>query len=418
MDFSEVYPIQAMVVSALRRHRRLLVMLPRQEGKTEIGIRMIRDIISTNQTRQAMFLAKSKKSAQKASREKFQRLFSNEMFKVNTEQVINRSNPSALCFIESVDKDPDRIRGGTFHFIHWSEVAFSAFENGNTVDDVVSKILLPAQRKTNGFMYLESTPNGKNGWYNLWNNAKETMGAHTLRVPLSLLAEMGLVPKHEYERIERENLPLVFKQEYECEFVTFSGLIYSEFKERMVCEFDAPLDLGIVAAAIDWGFRDASCMLAAYRFEGKIWIFDEIYATGMLLTDFADTFKRHINAWGARGLQCVADHEPDRIEELQRRGIPCGNANKVDVLGNRIQIKELFHFDKIRIHPRCEYLIRDLQSATWNKDVESKREDIDYKQNDWGHYDAEAALRYLIRNLSEIPESKDELIDFSGGLRA
>jgi hypothetical protein len=48
-------------------------MLPRQEGKTEIGIRMIRDVMDTDGMRQCMFLAKSKKSAQKAAREKFNR---------------------------------------------------------------------------------------------------------------------------------------------------------------------------------------------------------------------------------------------------------------------------------------------------------------------------------------------------------
>jgi hypothetical protein len=407
-----------MVVSALRKHRRLLVMLPRQEGKTEIGIRMIRDMMDTDQMRQCMFLAKSKESAKKASREKFQRLFSPLEFKVNGSEVINKANPSAVCFIQSVDKDPDRIRGGTYHFIHWSEVAFSHFEKGATVDDVVSKIILPAQRKTNGFLYLESTPNGKNGWKQLWDNARGIFGAHTLRVSLSMLVEMGLCSRAEYDRIRGENHPLVFDQEYECMFVNFAGLMYPELADRMIYDFEPPQELGIVGAAIDWGFRDACCMLAAYKYKGKLWIFDEIYGREMLLSDFSDKFKSHIEAWGARGLQAVADHEPDRIEELQRRGIPCGNANKVDVLGNRVQIKELLHFDKIRIHPRCQYLIKDLQSATWHSDVDSKREDIDQRNCDWGHYDAEAAFRYLIRELSNIPETKETLIDFSGGLLA
>jgi phage terminase large subunit len=84
----------------------------------------------------------------------------------------------------------------------------------------------------------------------------------------------------------------------------------------------------------------------------------------------------------------------------------------------RIQIKEFLHFGKIVIHPRCKNLIRDLESATWNTDVQSKREDIDYSLCTWGHYDAEATLRYLIRNLSEIPETVDDEIDFSNGAKA
>jgi hypothetical protein len=180
------------------RERRLLVMLPRQEGKTEIGIRILRSMLDTNETRQCMFLAKSKRSAQKASKEKFKRLFEPNLFKVNTECIINKRNETALCYIESVDKDPDRMRGGTFSMIHWSEVAFSRFEHGVTAQDVVNKILMPTFRKTNGFAYLESTPNGANGWKEIWDNAWDIMKAKTIRVSLSMLCEIGLVSLAEY----------------------------------------------------------------------------------------------------------------------------------------------------------------------------------------------------------------------------
>ena len=418
MDIAGLYPIQAMIASALLRHRRLLLMLPRQEGKTEIGIRICRSMLDTNQTRQTLFLAKSKKSAQKAAREKFQRLFPPAQFKVNTETIINRSNPQAIGFIDSVDKDPDRIRGGTNHFIHWSEVGFSQLEHGVTIDDVVQKILMPSQRKTNGFALLESTANGENGWKDLWDSAGEYLGAKTIRVSLTMLREMGLVSEAEYESIKANTHPLVFRQEYECEWVVFAGLIYDELQDWMIEAFDLPDSLGTVGCAIDWGYIDSTCMLAGYRYGGKYWIFDEIYENKTLLEQFSKTFKEHITLWDAKNLACVADHDPMRIEELRRRGIPCMNANKADVLGNRLQIKEMLWKDQIRIHPRCVNLIRDLKSIAFNKKSNAKREDADYDECSWGHYDAEAAFRYLIRNLSEIPETIDEDPDFASGQRA
>lgn len=418
MDIKGLYPIQAMVVSALMKYRRILLILPRQEGKTEVGVRINRDMLFTMQTRQTMFLAKSKKSAQKAAREKFQRLFDPRQFKVNTETIINKANPSAVGFIESVDKDPDRIRGGTFHYIHWSEIAFSRFEHGVTVHDVCSKILLPTFRKTNGFFFGESTTNGDNGFKELFENSQEILGAKSIRISLSMLKEMGLVTIEEYEKIKAENHPLIFRQEYECEFITFAGLIYEELADWMSEPFDLPDDIGMVAIGIDWGYIDCSCMLAGYRYGGKFWIFDEIYHSKMLLEEFSALIKSHIALWGASGIAAVADHEPDRIEELHRRGIPCSNADKSDVLGCRLQIKELLWKDEIRIHPRCKNLLRDLKSIAWNKESKHKREDADYDSCTWGHYDAEAALRYLIRNLSQISETVDNEIDFTDGKRA
>jgi hypothetical protein len=62
-----------------------------------------------------------------------------------------------------------------------------------------------------------------------------------------------------------------------------------------------------------------------------------------------------------------------------------------------MQIKELLFRHRILIHPRCLNLIRDLQSATWDQ---KKPEEIDYSMCSWGHFDAEAALRYLVREYS------------------
>jgi hypothetical protein len=375
-------------------------------------------MLMTERTRSTLFLAKSKKSAQKAAREKIRRLFEPELFKVNTETIIYKKNPNAIGYIDSVDKDPDRIRGGSYHFIHWSEVAFSQLENGVTISDVVQKVLLPTFRRTNGFGLLESTANGENGWKELWDCAREVLNACTLRISLSMLAEMGLVTRAEYERIKNSTHPLIFRQEFECEWIKFAGLMYEELEDWMLEPFDIPDNIGTVGCGIDWGFIDSTCMLAGYKYKGVYWIFDEIYCSKTLLEQFAEEFKRHIGMWDAQNFACVADHDPNRIAELHKRGIPCSNADKSDVLGCRIQIKELLWKDKIRIHPRCKNLIRDLKSISWNKESTAKREDADYDECTWGHYDAEAALRYLIRNLSEIPETEDTEVDFTEGRKA
>lgn len=411
LSFVDLRPLQSMAAGLFFQHRRLMLSLPRQfGGKTELGVRLLHDLLGGDETRQAIFLAKDKKSAKRSVREKHMRIFDKADFKVNTELVHSKRNPSNACYIESVDKDPDRIRGGTYNFVHWSEVAFSRIEHGFTIKDVFDKVVQPTLELSDGYALLESTNNGLNGWHEIWNLADD-FGFHKLLVSLSLMVQMGLVSRETYDRIKARTQPDVFRQEYECEWVTFAGRVYNEFDigKHVSHDVSFPEDWQTVICGIDWGFEDATCILFAYVKDGITHVFDEIYMRKARLEEVMDAIQVHRVSWlggedrDLNPIAAVADHDPLRIEELVRRGIPCANAKKADVLGNRIQLKELMWKDRLIVHPRCPTLIKDLGACTWDP---RKTNDIDYKQCTWGHFDAEAALRYLIRELSDLDEEK------------
>jgi hypothetical protein len=390
-----------MVANLFFRHKRLLCSLPRQEGKTELGVRFLHDVTKRPFTSSSLFLAKDQPSGKKATREKFMRLFDQKKFMVNTEQVYLRNHPTSVIYMASVDKDPDRLRGGTYACIHWSEVAFSKLEKQETIIGVYDKVIKPTIRKTGGYVFLESTNNGKNGWYDLWTNAKE-YGFHTFRLGLSDLVYMGLVTPQEYDEIQADTHPDVFKQEYECEFITFLGKTYSEFRHDVHIDpnMAGPENWQAVVSAIDWGYYpSATAVLFSYVQNGVLHIFDEHYEHKELGKITAEKIIAKQNQWkiNKSNYAATADHEQDRIDELNLRGIECGKANKVNVMGARIQIKELFYFNRIKIHPRCKNLIRDLDAAVWD---EKKEGELDETQCTWGHFDCEAALRYLVRELS------------------
>jgi hypothetical protein len=398
----DLKPPQAMAASLLFQHRRLLLSLPRQEGKTELGVRLLHDITRRKWTSSSLFLAKDKKSGKKATREKFMRIFDPKVFSVNTELVYLKEHPTSAIFMDSVDKDPERLRGGTYSMIHWSEVAFSKIEAGATIADVYGKVIQPTMRKTKGYVLLESTNNGKNGWYDIWENYKE-LGFRRLKFSLSDLVYLGIVTREEYDEIQRETLPLTFKQEYECDFVTFAGKTYDEFEEHIHVDQTilAPAPWQKTLMAIDWGYNpSATCVLFAYVAGGQLLIYDEHYQKEELTEITAMEIQKRFHTYGVGSNYAgCADHDPKANVELTNRGIPVGLAQKVDVLGARMQIKELLYFNRIKIHPRCKNLIRDLQAATW--DTKKKKDgEINYDQCTWGHFDAEAALRYLVRELS------------------
>lgn len=410
LDFKSLRPLQCLVASEFFRKRHMLLMLPRQEGKTELGIRLIHSLIHNHtRSRAALFLAKSKAAGVKATREKFARIFDDGQFRVNTAQVYNKDNPSAVCFMDSVDKQPSRLRGGTYKFVHWSEVAFSEFEHGVTIEHVLNTSVRPTMRATDGLAYLESTPNGKNGWADLWENAAN-LGFSTMKVPLSTLVELGLARQDEFEKLQSTMPRLEFLQEYECEFVTFQGIAYEELQNHHIWELmPNPEPKQTVFAGIDWGWDpSATCVVFAHIVAGRVCIFDEIYSLKMTNEELSQAIRLKMQAYDIRKFVAFGDHDPKSIDELTRFGIPIQPADKTNTLGQRMDIKTLLKQDKIYFHPRCKFVLRDIQSAPWDL---KRHGDIDYKKCSWGHFDGEAALRYLVRSILHSDHVESNPID-------
>lgn len=416
----DLRPLQALAASLFFKHRRLMLILPRQEGKTELGVRLLENCINMREPTQGLFLAKDTRSGRRATREKFLRIFDPKVHSVNTDRIYKRRDPRAVINIASVDKDPDRMRGGTYNLIHWSEVAFSKLDHGETVTGIFDKIINPTLKERDGYAFLESTTNGKNGFFDLWQNARQ-YGFHTFRVSYSQMLELGLVSQDEYDRVKATTHPLVFAQEYECEFVSFQGRAYDEFDQAIhVREVEPPEEWQKVIMAIDWGYDpSATCVLFGYVRDGIMCIFDEIHEKKQLLDGTFAQINARIERWSIRHFAAVADHEEDRNEELTRRGIPCTKAYKANVLGNRIEVKERLWRREIVIDPRCKFLIRDLETATWHP---KKEGELDYSQFTYNHGDAEAAMRYLVRALgkfeTEEPDDNPHRMLDQGSARA
>jgi terminase large subunit-like protein len=404
LDWTALNPAQAMAANLFYRHRKLLLCFPRQIGKTELGVRLLEDITSRPFTSSSLFIAKSYASQKKATREKFMRLFAKQQFEVNTDLVYNKQFPTSAIFMGSADKSPDSQRGGTYSMIHGSEVAFWKVESGESLTGFLGKVIQPTTAKTGGYIFLESTNNGKNGWYDLWEDYKN-WGFFRLKLTLTDLLYLGLVTQEYYDYIKKTTPPDIFKQEYECEFITFLGKAYAEFDiHQHVEDIPGPLRWQKSVLAIDWGYHpSATCVLFGYVSDGVLCVYDEHYQHKERTDDTKLAIESRLYNFTVDEFAAVADHEQDRIDELNLAGITCGKAKKQNVLGARTQIKTMLWNNKIKIHPRCKFLIRDLEAACWDDKHDGE---IDYSQCTWGHFDAEAALRYLVRELGQFEVKK------------
>lgn len=416
--FAELNAAQLAVLKTFLRVKLLALMLPRQVGKTHLGIWMVREVMRQNTNTQALFLAKDFPSIQRNTQEKFLKLFPEEEFEVSSKGV-RHPNPSqhknrGYCFLSGVDKNPHKIRGGTMGIVHWSEVAFSRFEQGSSFRTVHETVVLPTISRTDGYYLMESTPFGTNFWKDFWED--DSNNFTKVKFPLELCIALGAITRDQADKMERAMHPDVFKQEMLCDFVTFMGKIYKEYDpEKHDAKIDGPEPHERIVVGMDIGTTAAFVALFAVWRKGKLCIFDQIYQDGLRPDQMAAMLEERLRFWKieSRRVACYTDHDIEVVEELQRRKIPVDLADKVDRFACRLDLKSAFHFDQINLEPiRCEKLKKEVGAATWS---ETKTDEMEERGDPNGHHwDSEAALRYLWRGSKlevEAPEHKPEHVE-------
>ncbi|MEG2566738.1 MAG: PBSX family phage terminase large subunit [Acinetobacter sp.] len=146
------------------------------------------------------------------------------------------------------------------------------------------------------------------------------------------------------------------------------GLVYENWVEKAFSVDEVKKLLGIKSAfGLDFGYtNDPSAMFCGLvsKTEKTIWVFDELYKTGMTNSVIA----KSITALGYAKERIKADcAEPKSIDELREAGLPhirpCRKGR--DSVNNGIQYIQDY---KIIIHPRCVNFLTEISNYTWAVD--------------------------------------------------
>jgi len=412
--FEELNACQIAILRLMQSGQKFIgTMMPRQVGKTHFGVWCIREFMRQNSNCQTMFLAKDFPSIKRNTQEKFMKLFPDDEFNITT-QGVSHPNPSQMqqrgsCFLSGVDKNPHKIRGGTMAFVHWSEVAFSKFEGGQSFQTIHETVVLPTVSRTLGYYYMESTPFGSNFWKTWW---EANNGFAKIKFTLELCVALGAITEEQVEFMRKTMHPDVFRQEMECMFVSFMGKLYSEYdasRHNDRCDI-APHEKVILG--IDIGHTAAFSVLFGVWRQGTLYIFDQIYQKGLRIGQMVDLVEQRLAYHKVPREQYTAysDHDPEMMQELTSRKIKVNYADKTDPFACRMSIKEGLYFETIKINPvKCQKLINELDAATWD---EKKADEMDMRGDpNEAHWDSEASLRYLYRGSKvelEKPEEEPE----------
>lgn len=267
----------------------------------------------------------------------------------------------------------DKLRGAGLKGVVLDEYAFQK-------EYVWDKIISPMLTQTNGWALFITTPNGvANHFKKFWDNAVavEAEGDKDWKTFHFTSYDNDIEP-HMKENLDKERERLsdeFFMQEYLAEFAKFTGLIFTEFDEKIhVQNFEVDDDWAFYRS-IDFGASDPNAVsFIGVDKDGIIYIYDEIYMGDLETSELAELIKQ--KTAHRDPIATYADSAGKQsIIDLGAYGVYCtpvkknsGEANRNWIVAGIQRIQQLLKDRKIVVHPRCKATIKEYMSYSWRKD--------------------------------------------------
>tara|TARA_R100001143_G_C3352127_1_gene130154 strand:- start:70 stop:1449 length:1380 start_codon:yes stop_codon:yes gene_type:complete len=227
----------------------------------------------------------------------------------NQEMLIELNNGSTIRVL-GYDKDPDSIRGIACKGAVFSEFAFS--------DPESYKTMIPALRESRGWAIFNSTPNGRNHFYDLWQNVRESDNWYASQLQTYWPDKdnySGLVPKADFPMIiDEEGLTDEdVEREYGVSFSTgMKGSFYADHIERAysdgrITEFVYD-DMAKVDTFWDLGIDDSTAVWFRQKIGNKIIFIDYYEESGKDLKHYVKILESKGYEYGTHYLPHDAGH--------------------------------------------------------------------------------------------------------------
>lgn len=302
--------------------------------------------------------------------------------------------------------DVNRARGPGLDLV-WIDEA-------RDVAQVAWKTMVPALVDKRGAAIITTTPSGFDWCYEaFWSPAQELVPGYWACKYKSV--ENPFLDQAEIEAAKRDMDPLFFQQEFEAEFVSFTGAIYGDVLGKQLIETDAAAKLLIP----EWPRVDPSRPVivgldpgADHPFAGVALVGTDkgLIAVGEYLSRDSAIIKHsqglfamlHQSKISGANTWAIDRSQKQTSIELGQHGIFVIGAEN-DVVAGIQRVKSwLFSGRLYIIRSRCPKLVQQLFSYRWNENTDAsgqaRRERV-IKVND----DLPDALRYAVMTWPELP---------------
>jgi hypothetical protein len=204
------------------------------------------------------------------------------------------------------------------------------------------------------------------------------------------------------------------------EFTEFSDLIYKEFSPGVhgydSREWLPPLEWSVIVG-LDFGGVDpwGVVFIAIEPKSGSLFVFDEIYQSGILVREIAERYQEIMKGRTLEGMAYDYENQQAALE-LGECGVDGSPANK-DVKAGIFKVAQYLHVSpaasnyftgqtpgpRLYVASHCENTIRELGSYKWGKD---RKGEVTGKPQDGNDHTCDA-LRYAIHTFRPEPASPE-----------
>ena len=296
---------------------------------------------------------------------------------------------------------PDNLRGRSLDFVVLDEFA-------DMRPEAWFEVLRPSLSDRQGSALFIGTPKGRNHFYDLWTRGADKEPGWSSYQFTTI--DGGNVSESEIEQAKRDLDERTFNQEYQAQFVNYSGIIYYNFsRQESVRKVDEVSD--ILHIGMDFNLDPMSAVVAT-KDGDTLHIFDEIVIYGSNTDEICDEIhtrypdKRFIvyPDPASRQRKTSAGGRTD-LSILQNAGFTVKVRNSHTSIRDRInavnsRLKSTDGVRHVYIDPKCKQVIQSLERQVY-------KEGTSQPDKDSGFDHMNDALGYLIDFLYPIKRQYD-----------
>ena len=368
----EPLPSQIAIINAINnpKYRFICAAVSRRQGKTYIA-NIIGQLVSLVPGSNILIMSPNYSLSQISFdlQRNLIKHFDLEVTKDNAkDKVIEISNGSTVR-MGSVNQ-VDSCVGRSYDLIIFDEAALA---DGK---DAFNVALRPTLDKPNSKALFISTPRGRNNWFSefyyrgfsddfpQWCSIKATY------------LDNPRMAQSDIDEARKSMSDAEFRQEYEADFNTYEGQIWSfdfETQVKDLSQFDtSSMD---VFAGLDVGFKDptAMCVIAYDWDEDKYYLVDKYFNAERTTEQHAEEIQKLITRWDIDFIYIDSAAQQTRFDFAQNFDISTINAKK-SVLDGISHVDALVDNDKLYVDQECKESLKCLDSYQWDPNPNLLRE--------------------------------------------
>ena len=360
----EALPSQVAIINAINspKYRFVCAAVSRRQGKTYIA-NIIGQLVSLVPGSNILIMSPNYALSQISFdlQRTLIKHFDLEVTKDNAkDKVIEISNGSTIR-MGSVNQ-VDSCVGRSYDLIIFDEAALA---DGK---DAFNVALRPTLDKDNSKAIFISTPRGRNNWFaEFFDRGFDEQFSEWVSIKATYKSNPRM-SENDILEAKKSMSEAEFRQEYEADFNTFEGQVWSFDFEKCTGSFqDMETKRLDIFAGLDVGYRDptAFCVLGYDWDEEKFYLLDEYLDAEKTTEQHAGEIQRLIDKWDIDYIFIDSAAQQTRFDFAQNYDISTINAKK-SILDGIARVEGIVDNDRLFIDQTCTETLAALDQYQWD----------------------------------------------------